>query len=739
MPEISDDACWESIIPGCSVALRFASAVLVISVFTAAIGCGPSSMTLHIPRTEQPAASGKLMAGAARVDITPLPGYPTCGSGPEGRIARGVWNRLYAHAIYLEDRRGDNLAMVSCDLWSMTGGLADRVADILSREDSIPVGRDHIILSGTHTHLGPGNYTSWEIFNSFGSPLPGFDQTLFEFLAHRIARSIALAFNSRKEAVLSYGISTVDTLSRNRSFDAFLQNPECREILRENATSQVGAVTPEYPDTMAYHAVDPHLRILRIDPANEPGAMPIAIAAFYAVHPNAMGGEPEVYSSDIFGVAEAEVLRRIDRGTPGNGPQPVVAIFNGAEGDISSVWVAHGRKTTLKLGTQLASAIVEESRSCKPCAIDTIAFQYGLFTFAGVCLTDSEALPGIEPGRTICTDDQAIPGDPLLGGAEDSRTFLYALGFREGVKGDRDSRQAPKQLAFNPRFLSGWKRTLVSLATEAERNQPAPRLLPLGVYRVGPLAFVTLPGECTTTLGRRISQSLHRVLAGVDDVVNIGLANEYLLYFSTPEEYEVQDYEGAGTLYGGASGPLLTHYLTKLAQRIGQPHDALPAEVTYLPGPSVTFDIASVGVQPSSIIDGLPTIFIDTGTGLPARNLPRVIWNEESVPSLTDLQRSPSAYPRVWLERDDGEGHWKAIAGEDNEGLDFVTLVLKSTKKGTEWAAIWLVPGNLDATQIMRFSIQDRAGNVLHSCRFTTKEIADGTKQPLIEMEPGCR
>jgi neutral ceramidase len=55
-----------------------------------------------------------------------------------------------------------------------------------------------------------------------------------------------------------------------------------------------------------------------------------------------------------------------------------------------------------------------------------------------------------------------------------------------------------------------------------------------------------------------------------------GYANEYASYFTTPEEYGAQHYEGGTTVYGPASGPFLTGSLADLARRLvrGRPAPA---------------------------------------------------------------------------------------------------------------------------------------------------------------------
>ena len=95
-----------------------------------------------------------------------------------------------------------------------------------------------------------------------------------------------------------------------------------------------------------------------------------------------------------------------------------------------------------------------------------------------------------------------------------------------------------------------------------------PAEAPLGVHQVGGVLFATLPGEFTTMMGWRVAAWVAEA-AGWSParVLPIGLANEYLSYFATPEEYALQHYEGASTLWGPQSGPLLGRRLAQLAGR----------------------------------------------------------------------------------------------------------------------------------------------------------------------------
>lgn len=85
--------------------------------------------------------------------------------------------------------------------------------------------------------------------------------------------------------------------------------------------------------------------------------------------------------------------------------------------------------------------------------------------------------------------------------------------------------------------------------------QWAPNVVPNQVLRVGQLYMIISAGEATTMAGRRWKTAVAnqaKSLGHTQDplVVLGGPANSYTHYIATPEEYSVQRYEGASTLYG---------------------------------------------------------------------------------------------------------------------------------------------------------------------------------------------
>ncbi|GJJ09908.1 hypothetical protein Clacol_004132 [Clathrus columnatus] len=84
----------------------------------------------------------------------------------------------------------------------------------------------------------------------------------------------------------------------------------------------------------------------------------------------------------------------------------------------------------------------------------------------------------------------------------------------------------------------------------------SPSAVHIQILRVGQVVILVVPGEFTTMAGRRMREAIRTKLIaeGVLDndayVVIAGPANTYALYVTTIEEYAIQRYEGAGTLFG---------------------------------------------------------------------------------------------------------------------------------------------------------------------------------------------
>ncbi|KAJ3969998.1 Neutral/alkaline nonlysosomal ceramidase [Lentinula raphanica] len=140
--------------------------------------------------------------------------------------------------------------------------------------------------------------------------------------------------------------------------------------------------------------------------------------------------------------------------------------------------------------------------------------------------------------------------------------------------------------------------------------QWSPSTVDIQMLRIGQLVMLIMPGELTTMSGRRIREAVRSTLisSGVLDnnayVVIAGPANTYAHYVATLEEYGVQRYEGASTIFGQYTLDAYIDKYTSLVPFIadtvvGTPaSDAAPPEQTskaislQLP---VVFDAAPLG------------------------------------------------------------------------------------------------------------------------------------------------
>lgn len=94
-----------------------------------------------------------------------------------------------------------------------------------------------------------------------------------------------------------------------------------------------------------------------------------------------------------------------------------------------------------------------------------------------------------------------------------------------------------------------------------------PRSTRVALIELGGMWMMTWPGEPTTSLGLM----LHEIARtrGVEHSWVLGLANDHLAYFTTPEEYGTEGgYEACASLYGKNNGMKVIETYRKMASRI---------------------------------------------------------------------------------------------------------------------------------------------------------------------------
>ena len=575
-------------------------AVLLQAAAVLLVACGPTR--LRVPGALSPAprpgtTAGALQAGFARVDITPPPGVGLAGNGPEGAEARGYRLRLYARVLVLADGGGNRLALVVADLPLSSALLHRRVAALTARTDGI--GADRLVIAVTHTHAGPGHFFEAAGYNDQGSSVAGFDPVMVDSLTARVARAVHAAVADLRPARVAWGSRAVWGQTRIRSLPAMLRN-----IPMPTALDAPAGLAPEY------QLVDPELAMLRVDQRDSAsGAFrPAGAFSIFAMHGTGNAPSNDLLDPDIQGLVERRLERHIDR-DGGFVPSAVYLFANGAEGDVSPAWPPQSRCNAPTLAPLPAldgpftrtlwewrSPTATHLASCRHAAraaITVIGKSVGdaavaLFDSLGAALTDR-----LELGRAFATlslRDSAralgICAEPALGlstlvGADDAHTRiqgwllfgLFDVGLKQGSPNpDVPGCQAHKRQLFDAAFGGLPNRLFIS------GNLPS--YAQVTVLRLGNRVIGAVPGEVTTTAGRRMREqmlaSARKAGLPVSEALILGHANGYLEYVTTAEEYTAQYYEGGSTIYGPGEAAMFGRALARLAASVSA-GDSLPA------------------------------------------------------------------------------------------------------------------------------------------------------------------
>jgi hypothetical protein len=497
----------------------------------------------------QAAEAAGLQAGVGRADITPPTGYAFGGWTRADRRGNGQHTRLQATAMVLE-RDGRKIALVAVDLFAAPGGLVKAAA----KRARAGFSERNVLVSASHTHAGPSGFANFDTFNTLApsvetvgdpstfvelfQPQPP-DRQLYTFLVKRIAKAIRRADRDRGPAAAAWGSSRLLGVTRNRSLEAHLAN---HGIEREYGEGSVEEDPRGYPGT-----VDPSVNVLRVDKLEGGRRVPIGAWSTFANHGTVNPSEFEFYNQDHHGAATRGFEARVRRDGDVPDDQEVVNVYgNSNEGDQSAGLGVRGPARAERVGRR-------EARS-----------MFGAWRRAGAHLSRRPRL-GLRWTR-VCFCGQRTEGGrvasrpaigaPFLTGSEEGRGPLFDV---TGVplEGQR------KPVGVGPQ---GHKLGVSGFPS----RDTVPEAVPLLAIRVGTRMIVSWPGEATTEVGRRARAAVERATAGsgVKRVVVSGLAGEYLQYFTTPEEYDRQHYEGGSTLFGRLASNLVEQELAELAGRL---------------------------------------------------------------------------------------------------------------------------------------------------------------------------
>ena len=383
---------------------------------------------------------------------------------------------------------------------------------LVARVQDLGFTHETILYTGTHTHSGPDGLSDWQV--------------------EQLARAIRKAHESRVPVRAAWGTQRVLDVNRNRSIEAHLANHGLDLFYGQ------GDATDD--PRGAEHARDTRLRILRVDRVD---GTPLAGWIHFPVHLTTSAPDVDIWDSDLAVAATQHLETAI-------GARGFTALYtNGALGDLMPRFDSYNRTAVMDLhGRRIAAKAMRAWRAAGTRLRRRV--DVGV-RWTRSCYCGQE----VEPGHRV--SDTPFWGLSFFGGSEDGASIFHETGSTEG-------RRLPED-ASHP--VHGRK----IIVSRGLVHEAVPEVQ---VVRVGDRLLLGAPGEPSVEMGRRFEEAVRPQLPpGVRDPVVVGLANDYMGYLTTPEEYQMQHYEGGHTVFGLWTSLLVRDSLVALSRSLamGEP------------------------------------------------------------------------------------------------------------------------------------------------------------------------
>uniref|UniRef100_A0A674H444 Neutral ceramidase n=1 Tax=Taeniopygia guttata TaxID=59729 RepID=A0A674H444_TAEGU len=522
--------------------------------------------------TNNIAEEAKYLVGVGRADCTgPVAQVPLMGYANPNQVGGGLLSRLYSRAFIVAEPKGSKrVVFVSADIGMVSQRVRLEVLKRLRSKYGELYRRDNVILSGTHTHSGPGGYFQYTLFWITSK---GLVQPALSSIVNGIVKSIDIAHENMKRGRLFINRGTVENSQINRSPFSYLANPESERNRYSSNT-------------------DKEMVLLKM--VDEDGHE-LGLISWFAVHPVSMNNSNHLVNSDNVGYASYLFEQEKNKGMlPGEGSF-VAAFASSNLGDVSP-------NTRGPFCANTGESCDNPQSSCPVGG-------------AAMCMAKGPGNDMFEStriiGQNIYLKAKVKTCKPALGHSFAAGTIdgVGAFNFTQGsVEGDPFWDQIRDQLLGEPsNETKACHKPKPILFNTGEMSRPHPwhpDIVDVQIAAIGSLAILAVPGEFTTMSGRRLREAVKSEFDSHGtpgmNVVIAGLCNVYTHYITTYEEYQVQRYEAASTIYG-------PHTLSAYIQLYRGLAKAINATQELSPGPEPPlFNVTSVTLLPSLGTESAP-------------------------------------------------------------------------------------------------------------------------------------
>ncbi|KAJ7066898.1 Neutral/alkaline nonlysosomal ceramidase [Mycena belliarum] len=549
-------------------------------------------------------AQSQYLLGLGIADITgPVVETNMMGYASLAQTDTGLHQRQRARAFIIgeTDNTANRVVFINADIAMGDTGIRRAILAALAAKYGSLYTAQNFALSSTHQHSGVGGYLE--------NLLPqltalGFVPQTYNAIVQGVVLAVDRAHASLKTGTLSLGNTTVTGGNRNRSPTAYLANPAEERALyvnegddQDKIMSLLSFGTRGFLSWFPVHGTSIYENNTLVSTDNKGMAAYLYEAS---IEPNAMPGS----QTFVAGFAQANVGDTSPNilgafcespGKPYDG-MPCQANTSTCGGTVQD---CHGRGPGFTLDNlgfhsneMIAQVQVDAAKSLMSSNLKPVT---GSVRSVHVYLNMANHTFTLPNGQTAQTCPAAM-GYSFAGGTTDGPGAL------DFIQGDNSTSQNPLWEIVKS-FI-----TPIPSAAQTACQAPKPILLNTGyasfpypwspstvdiqMFKVGNLVMIIVPGELTTMAGRRLRNAVRAQLIAskiIDDsayVVVAGPANTYAHYITTREEYAVQRYEGASTIFGPRT---LEAYIDKYTSLVpfladkpsGTPSsDAAPPELT---------------------------------------------------------------------------------------------------------------------------------------------------------------